>query len=350
MTSRFFPPAEPQTLGAVADAVGARVDDGERPRIVSDVMPLESAEAEHVSFLRDAKHKPALGNTRAGAVFINPRHVDAVPEGTAALLTPHPGNAFGLASALFHPSAMTPRPMTARSGGEIAASAVLEDPDSLEANVIVEANAVVARGVEIGRGSVIGPNVVIGPGCTIGRNTVIGANTTIQCAHVGDRVIIHPGVRIGQDGFGLARTPNGYRKVPQVGAVVIQDDVEIGANTTIDRGSRRDTVIGKGTKIDNLVQIGHNVVVGCHCAIAGQAGISGSATLGDNVTLGGASGIRDGVTLGDGVSVAGMSGVSENVPAGQNWAGLPAMEARRYLAERMALGRLVRGKRGGSNS
>jgi UDP-3-O-[3-hydroxymyristoyl] glucosamine N-acyltransferase len=350
MSSRFFPPAEPQTLGTVADAVGAKVDAAARDRIMSDVMPLDSAEPEHVSFLRDAKHKPALAATRAGAVFVDPRHVDAVPEGTVPLLTPHAGNAFGLAAALFHPYAMTPRPFTSRTGGEIAASAVIEDPDSLEANVIVEANAVIARGVEIGRGSVIGPNVVIGPGCTVGRNTTIGANATIQCAHIGDRVIIHPGVRIGQDGFGLARTPDGYRKVPQVGCVIIQDDVEIGANSTVDRGSRRDTVIGKGTKIDNLVQVGHNVVIGCHCVIAGLSGISGSCTLGDYVTLGGHTGLRDGITMGDGASLAGMSGVGEDVPAGATWAGLPATDARRYLAERMAIGRLMRKKPGASNS
>ncbi|MBJ3775546.1 UDP-3-O-(3-hydroxymyristoyl)glucosamine N-acyltransferase [Acuticoccus mangrovi] len=350
MTSRFFPPAEPQTLGTVADAVGAKVDEAARERIMTDVMPLDTAGPEHVSFLRDAKHRAALATTKAGAVFCEARFAAEMPEGSIALVTPYPDNAFGLAAGLFHPSAMRPRPLTARAGGEIATTAIIEEPEGLEANVIVEAFAVIARGVEIGRGTVIGPNVVIGPGCTIGRNAVIGANSTIQCAHIGDRVIIHPGVRIGQDGFGLARTPDGYRKVPQVGSVVIQDDVEIGANTTIDRGSRRDTVIGKGTKIDNQVQIGHNVVMGCHCVIAGCVGISGSVTMGDYVTLGGHVGLRDGITLGSGSSVAGKSGVGEDVPAGATYAGLPATDARRYLAERMAIGRLMRKKGGASNS
>jgi UDP-3-O-[3-hydroxymyristoyl] glucosamine N-acyltransferase len=349
MTSRFFPPAEPQTLGAVADAVGASVEPAARERIMSDVMPLDTAGPEHISFLRDAKHRAALAASRAGAVFVEPNQADAVPEGTAALVTPHPGNAFGIAAALFHPYAMHPRPLTTRAGGEIATSAVVEEPEGLEGNVIVEAYAVVARGAQIGRGTVIGSNAVIGPGCTIGRNSYIGANTTIQCAHIGDRVIVHPGVRIGQDGFGLARTADGYRKVPQVGAVVIQDDVEIGANTTVDRGSRRDTVIGKGSKIDNMVQIGHNVVMGCHCVVAGCTGISGSVTMGDFVTLGGHVGLRDGITIGSGASVAGMSGVAEDVPDGAQYAGLPATEARRYLAERMAIGRLMRRKPGASN-
>jgi UDP-3-O-[3-hydroxymyristoyl] glucosamine N-acyltransferase len=348
--SRFFPPAEPLTLGTVADATGATIDAAVREKIVSDVMPLDVAGPEHVSFLRDARHRAELAATRAGAVFIDPRFKDSLPEGVAALLTTHPGNAFGLAAALFHPSAMRPKPITDRSLGEIHASAVVEDEEGLEANVIVEAYAVIAKGVLVGRGSVIGPNVVIGPGCTIGRNTTIGANSTIQCAHIGDRVIIHPGVRIGQDGFGLARTPKGYQKVPQVGAVVIQDDVEIGANTCIDRGSRRDTTIGKGTKIDNLVMIGHNCVIGCHCVIAGCTGIAGSTTLGDHVTLGGHVGLRDGITLGAGASVAGGSKVGGDIPAGESWAGAPAMEARGFLAERMAIGRLVRRKGNASNS
>ncbi|RAH99813.1 UDP-3-O-(3-hydroxymyristoyl)glucosamine N-acyltransferase [Acuticoccus sediminis] len=340
--NRFFPPAEPQQLGHVADAVGATVDASARERIMSDVMPLDSAGPEHISFVRDAKRRKDLETTKAGAVFIDERFLPVVPEGCVPLVTKHASNAFGLAAGMFHPSAMRPRPLTSRSGGEIAATAIIEDPESLEANVIVEAYAVISRGVEIGRGSVIGPNVVIGPGCSIGRNSVIGANTTIQCAHIGDRVIIHPGCRIGQDGFGLARTPDGYRKVPQVGAVVIQDDVEIGANSCIDRGSRRDTVIGKGTKVDNLVQIAHNVVTGCHCVIAGTSGIAGSVTLGDYVTLGGGVGIRDGVTIGTGAQIAGHSAVSENVPENATWGGTPAMDAMEWLKERRALLRLIR--------
>lgn len=350
MTSRFFPPAEPQRLGTVAQAVGAKVDPDHAERIMSDVMPLSEAGPEHISFLRDGKMLKAATASKAGAIFCDPRFAGELAPGTVPLLTPYPGNAFGLAAGLFHPTAMRPRPLTARSGGEIAATAIIEDPDSLEANVIVEPYAVIARGVEIGRGSVIGPNVVIGPGCTIGRNTVVGANSTIQCAHIGDRVIIHPGTRIGQDGFGLARTPAGYVKIPQIRAVIIQDDVEIGANCTIDRGSSRDTVVGKGSKIDNQVQIGHNVQMGCHCVVAGCTGISGSVTMGDYVTLGGHVGLRDGITIGDGASIAGKSGVGEDVPAGAQYAGAPAVEARRFLAERMAITRLLRRASGASKN
>ncbi|MEM6762985.1 MAG: LpxD N-terminal domain-containing protein, partial [Pseudomonadota bacterium] len=215
MTNRFFPPAEPMTLGAVAEAVGAEVAEAERARIMSDVMPLSDAGPDHISFLRDGKMRKAAQTSKAGAIFCERRFAEDVAANAVPIITPHPANAFGLAAAMFHPSAMRPKPITQRSGGEIAPTAIIEDPEGLEANVIVEAFAVIARGVEVGRGSVIGPHAVIGPGCTIGRNTVIGAGSTIQCTEIGDRVIIHPGCRIGQDGFGLARTREGFIKVPQ---------------------------------------------------------------------------------------------------------------------------------------
>ncbi|MEM8662634.1 MAG: UDP-3-O-(3-hydroxymyristoyl)glucosamine N-acyltransferase [Pseudomonadota bacterium] len=339
---RFFPPAEPQTIGVIADAVGAKVDEAARERLISDVRSLGEAESDHLSFLRDGKMLRQARESRAAAIFCDPRFAAELAPTAVPVLTPYPANAFGLAASLFHPSAMRPRPVTSRAGGEIAESAVVEEPEGLEANVIVEAFAVIARGVEIGRGSVIGPGVVIGPGCTIGRNSVIGAGSTIQCAHIGDRVIFHPGVRVGQDGFGLARTPAGYQKVPQTKAVIIQDDVEIGANATVDRGSHRDTVIGKGSKLDNQVQVGHNVVMGCHCVVAGCTGIAGSITMGDFVTLGGRVGLRDGITIGNGASVAGGSVVGEDIPDGAQYAGAPAADAKKFAAERIAIARLMR--------
>ncbi len=349
--STFFPPAEPQALGTIAAAVGAELaDETQASRIVSDVMPLDAAGPDHVSFLRDAKLLPELAKTTAGAVFIQKRHAGKCPPGCAALVTDFPGNAFGLAASLFYPAAMRPRPLTARSGGEIAPTAIIEEPGLLEANVIVEAGAVIARGVEVGRGTVIGPNVVIGPGCTIGRNTSIGANCTIQCTHIGDNVIVHPNVAIGQDGFGLARTPVGYLKIPQTKAVVIQDEVELGSGTTVDRGSWRDTVIGKGSKVDNQCQIGHNVMMGVSCVLAGMVGVSGSVTMGDFVTIGGHTGLRDGLNIGSNVTIAGKAAVGEDIPAGETWGGYPAMEGRAYLSERRAIARLVRNKGNASNS
>ena len=170
----------------------------------------------------------------------------------------------------------------------------------IEAGVTIDPLAVIGPGAEIGAGTLIAAGAVIGPGVAIGRDCAIGAGATVLCALIGDRVIIHPGARIGQDGFGYLPSPKGHQKIPQTRRVIIQDDVEIGANTTIDRGGTRDTVIGEGTKIDNLVQIGHNVSIGRHCVIVSQTGISGSVEVGDFVMLGGQVGIGDHLTIGSG--------------------------------------------------
>jgi UDP-3-O-[3-hydroxymyristoyl] glucosamine N-acyltransferase len=171
----------------------------------------------------------------------------------------------------------------------------------------------------------------------IGRNCAIGSHASIIHTLIGDSVIIHPGCRIGQDGFGYMMGPKGHAKVPQVGRVIIQDGVEIGANTAIDRGAIRDTVIGEGTKIDNLVQIGHNVSIGRHCIIVSQCGISGSVVIEDHVILAGQVGLPDNVTIGEGAIVGAQSGVMSDIPAGERWLGYPAMRGREFLRNMMAL-------------
>ena len=178
---------------------------------------------------------------------------------------------------------------------------------------------------------------MIGPAVRIGRQCAIGPNTSITNSLIGDRVIIHPGCHIGQDGFGYVMGATGHRKVPQIGRVIIQDDVEIGAGTTIDRGANRDTVIGEGTKIDNLVQIGHNVSIGRHCIIVAQCGISGSVVIEDRVILAGKVGLPDNVTIGEGAIIGAGSGVMSDVPAGEKWLGYPAMRGREFLRSMMTL-------------
>ena len=202
--------------------------------------------------------------------------------------------------------------------------------------------AVVGPGAEIGAGTLIAAGAVIGPGVAIGRDCAIGAGATVTHALIGDRVIIHPGVRIGQDGFGFLPSPKGHQRIPQTRCVIIQDDVEIGANATIDRGSTRDTVIGEGTKIDNLVQIAHNVSIGRHCLIAGQTGISGSAEVGDFVMMGGQVGLADHVTVGAGAMLGAQSGYMSDVPAGARWIGSPAQPVRDFMKGVAVLRRLVR--------
>ena len=190
-------------------------------------------------------------------------------------------------------------------------------------------------------GTIVAAGAVIGYRCTVGRDCFIGPNSTITHALVGDRVVLHAGVKIGQDGFGFAMGPRGHLKVPQIGRVIIQDDVEIGANTTIDRGALKDTIIGEGSKIDNLVQIGHNVVMGRHCVIVGQCGIAGSTEIGDFVVMGGQAGLVGHIKVGAGARIAGGSHAKDDVAPGARLIGTPARPLRQWIKEQAVLRRLA---------
>jgi UDP-3-O-[3-hydroxymyristoyl] glucosamine N-acyltransferase len=213
-------------------------------------------------------------------------------------------------------------------------------------DVAVDAGAVVGENCIIGDRTRIGANAVIGDGVSIGDDCWIGSNCTLTHCQIGHRAIIHPGVCAGQDGFGFAPGMAMHTKVPQLGRVIIGNDVEIGANTTIDRGAGPDTVIGDGTKIDNLVQIGHNVTIGKGCLIVAQVGISGSTKVGNNVMIGGQAGLVGHLTIGDGARIAAQSGVSRDVPAGVTVAGSPAADAREYWKTLAFLNRLRKDKEG----
>jgi UDP-3-O-[3-hydroxymyristoyl] glucosamine N-acyltransferase len=197
---------------------------------------------------------------------------------------------------------------------------------------------------EIGRRTLIGANAVIGPGVVIGDDCVVGAGATISHSLIGDRVNVYPGARLGQDGFGFAMGPEGHLKVPQLGRVIVEDDVEIGANTTIDRGAGPDTVIGAGTKIDNLVQIGHNVRLGRGCILVAQVGISGSTRFGDGVAAGGQAGFTGHLHVGAGARIAAQSGVMRDVEPGATIGGSPAVPIQEFLRQGVVLHRLARRK------
>jgi UDP-3-O-[3-hydroxymyristoyl] glucosamine N-acyltransferase len=332
----FFERAGPFSLADIAKAADAELGPGADPvTSIKDVRPLADATARDLSFLDNRKYLSQLVETRAAACLVLPAFADRVPGGTAALLTSEPYRSFALALNLFYPDAL--RPKAAGAGATVSIDATAQ----LEAGVIVEPGAVIGPQAHIGERTRVTAGAVVGYRVAIGRDCYIGPQSTVTHALVGDRVTIHAGVRIGQDGFGYAMGRHGHLKVPQIGRVVIQDDVEIGANSTIDRGALKDTVIGEGSKIDNLVQIGHNVVMGRHCVIVAQTGISGSTELGDFVVMGGQSGTAGHIKLGSGAQIAGTAHPIKDVPAGGRIGGTPGRPLKQWAREVAVLTRLA---------
>ncbi len=341
MTVPSFITVSPQRLSQIAAHCGATIRNGEGDPVIAAAGPIEAAPANGISFLDNPKYLKFAASTAATALFTSEKFAARISPKVTILQHNAPYQAYAAALALLYPTAMRPEPATGETG--ISPAAHIAPDARIEDGVIIEAGAVIGRGAAIGRGARILANAVIGAGVQIGRNSTIGLAVTVQHAFIGDGVILHPGVRIGQDGFGFAMGPRGHAKIPQVGRVIIQDNVEVGANSTIDRGANRDTVIGEGTKIDNLVQIGHNVVIGRHCVIIGLAGIAGSATLGDFVVVAGQAGIVGHHHIGDGAQIGGGSGVKMDVAPGEKVIGYPAVPVRDWLRMNRAVRALVRG-------
>ncbi len=336
----FFSQPTRLTIADIISATGATVDSAvDLGAAVGFVAPLETARSGDLTFLENSAYADAARTTAATACFVSQKYADRLPGTTIALVSSVPYRAFAVVAGLLYPSALRPGSFFQTIG--ISPGAYVHPDARLEENVIVDPGAVIGPFAEIGAHTIVGSGALIGPSVKVGRHCSIGSGVTLQHAMIGNRVIVHPGARVGQDGFGFAMGPGGHLKVPQVGRVLIQDDVEIGANTTIDRGTTRDTVIGEGTKIDNLVQIGHNVVVGRHCVIVSHVGISGSATLEDYVVLGGQVGVAGHMTLGMGAQVGAQSGVMTDLAAGGRYLGSPAKSARQTMREIAVLGKLA---------
>lgn len=334
---RFFGVAGPFNVAEMARRSGAVIAGAARADLLlRDVAPLDTAGPDQLSWLDNRKYLAQFRTTGAGAVFVQPGLAGQAPPGVTLLLTEQPYRAYAVAAQAFYPE---PPPVPG-----IAPGAVVDPSARLGEGTAVEANAVIGAGVEIGRRCLIGANSVIGAASVLGDDVRVGANVSISHALIGARVRLYPGVRIGQDGFGFALDPKGHVKVPQLGRVIIGDDVEIGANSTVDRGAGPDTVIGAGTMIDNLVQIGHNVKIGRGCVLVAQAGIAGSTRLGDHVMMGAQSGMIGHLVIGSGARIAGQSGVMRDIGPGESVMGYPASPIKEFFRQHATLLRLAKRK------
>jgi UDP-3-O-[3-hydroxymyristoyl] glucosamine N-acyltransferase len=333
---RFFVRAGPFALDTLAALTGA---DLHRPDLckgpaLTGVAPLQTAAADQVSVLHNPRYAAALEQTRAGAVIVAANFAARVPQTSAALVVADPHEAWAKIATLFHPS-------PAASPG-VHPTACIDPLAVVDVAAEIGPYAVIAARAEIGAGSVIGPGAVIGQGVVIGRCCRVGANASISHAILGARVYVYPGARIGQEGFGFAITKTGFLTVPQLGRVILQDDVEVGANSTIDRGASHDTVIGAGTRIDNLVQIGHNVQTGRGCVIVAQSGVSGSSVLEDFVQIGAQAGLTGHLVIGAKARIGAQAGVMSDVPAGAAVVGSPALPIKEFFRNVAVLRRLAR--------
>jgi len=339
--TRFHRFVGPISLSALLAQVGqgdlvARL--GERDVTITGVAELDLAGPGDLVLAAHVSYGEELARTHAGAAIIIGKLAEAVPGTTVPLVAERPHNLFADILDFLYPSST--RSIIAAGRDDLGAPV-------FERDVTLGANVVVGPGVEIGRGTIIGANSVIGAGVTIGRNCVVAANCTIDCAHLGNDVTIHSGVRIGTEGFGWLDHGQANRKIPQLGRVIVQDRVEIGANSTVDRGALGDTVIGDGTKIDNLVQIGHNCRIGRNCLIAAMSGLSGSTIVEDGVLMGGGSGTSGHLRIGAGSVVFGRAAITKDWPAGSKLAGAPAQDVKDFWREIAAMRKLSKGDKRG---
>ena len=329
--ARFFAHTGPHDVAEIAHLVGAPVP--ERTTILRGVAGLHGAGPDDLAFIGHARYVPALLATRAGAVIVAPDLLGQVPSDTIALVTRNPYLGWARAAGLFHPAA------PARGGVHPAACA---HPDAvIHPTAEVGPMAVVEAGAEVGAGCIVGPGAVIGAGVVLGAGSRIGANASVSHAILGARVYIYPGARVGQEGFGFAISDAGFQTVPQLGRVLIGDDVEVGANATVDRGSTRDTVIGAGTRLDNGVQIAHNVHIGRCCAFAAHVAISGSVTVGDFVQMGGQVGMSEHLHIGNGVRIGAQAGVIGDLEDKAVVLGSPAQPIKAFFRQVATLKRLA---------
>lgn len=332
--SRFFAASPPLALAELLALTGGELVRGDTDRQIDNAAPLVRADGRSVAFLADRRYRADLAATRAGAVIVAPGFAEAAPAAAAVVASSEPQAAWARVAARLHP----PR--------ELDQAEAIHPSAELEPDVVLGPGVVLGSGVRIGRGTRIGANAVLGPGVAIGRDSRVGPNASLGFCLIGDGVRIGAGTVIGEPGFGVAPAAGGPVDIPQLGRVILQDRVSVGAGVCIDRGAWDDTVVGEGTKIDNLVQIAHNVRIGRFCLIAAHTGLSGSVVVEDGAMFGGRAGVADHFTIGRGAKVAAAAAVFRDVPAGETWSGYPARPVRQFLREAAWVAKQARSRGG----
>ncbi|MDB2414774.1 UDP-3-O-(3-hydroxymyristoyl)glucosamine N-acyltransferase [Rickettsiales bacterium] len=333
--SRFFKTIEPVSLKELADIGGCTLhNQDDASKLICGVAPLESATENEISFLTNSKYQKALNDSKAGACILAENNINKAPAGMPVLLSENPHASYAKIANYLHPQD--------NHSQSISKNAFIDDTAQISENCTIENGAVIAQDVQIYSGSFIGAGSYIGKGVIIGKNCRIFQGVTLSHCILGDNVTIFPGARIGQDGFGFATENGRHITVPQLGRVILENYVEVGANSCIDRGAGPDTIIGEGTRIDNLVQIGHNVQTGRGCVIVSQVGISGSTKLGDYVVLGGQAGLAGHLNIGSGCNAAAKSGVISDIEPMQIVGGSPAVPIKQWHRQTIALKNLTK--------
>jgi UDP-3-O-[3-hydroxymyristoyl] glucosamine N-acyltransferase len=337
VTRRLKTPKGPFSLQYLSELTGAQLSDKADPHfMVHHIAPLDEANVQDITYLHSSKKTPAFEITKAGACIIPPEVAHRAPSGMHLLISSDPERTYALIAQAFYPR----NPLQSYQHP----SAVVDSSAKIAENVYISAGVVIGADVVIGSGTFLAPNCVLEENVILGARCTIGANSNLAFCQLGDDVLIQPGVCIGQEGFGFAMGAQGHVRIPHIGNVVIGNDVEIGANTTIDRGTWHDTIVCDGARIDNLVQIGHNVKLGRGVVLAGQVGVSGSTELADFAAAGGQVGIADHVKVGVGAQMAAQSGIMRDVPDGVTVMGSPAKPIKEYFREKAELSKLTKKK------
>ena len=332
--ARFFKKNPPLSLKQIGDILAISVPEEAKDQLFSDIAPLNEASASDITCFHNSKYREALKKTQAGLCLISQEAAHHLPNTTLPLIVSHPYRCFGKLAGLLYPRH--------RNSSQIKSLSHIHPSAQIGKDCFISPSALIEENVVIGDGSFIGPYCVIQHGTILGQDCHLEAHVTLGYSLIGDRLFVKPGARIGQPGFGFHMDHMGHFDIPQLGRVLIGHDVHIGANTTIDRGSFSDTKIGDGVRIDNLVQIAHNVEIGNNSVLVAQVGIAGSSKLGKFVIAAGQVGIAGHLNIGHGVKIAAQSGLMRDVADGETVAGSPAVPVREWHKQTIALQKLLK--------